>query len=113
VNAALKKILDTAAEDYRHPSFGADDLMILLQDAYKEALREAYWGLRDHAETYRATNVYRKARERWEASDRSDERLFHKASIHEHYARGVGAAARDIAEMLGVPEHEIERDDPS
>lgn len=31
---ALKKILDAAAEDYNHPSFGFDDLLIMLKDAY-------------------------------------------------------------------------------
>jgi hypothetical protein len=78
-------------------------------DQRAAVLIDAYWKLRDHAAGYRDTKVLRQARERWEASDRRDERLFHKVSIHEHYARGVEAAARDIADMLGVPEHEVER----
>jgi uncharacterized protein (DUF433 family) len=31
---ALKKILNTAEEDYNHPSFGLDDLLVMLRDAY-------------------------------------------------------------------------------
>lgn len=32
--ATLKQILDTAVEDYHHPSFGLDDLLIMLREAY-------------------------------------------------------------------------------
>lgn len=73
-----------------------------------ETLRAAYWLLRRHAESYRATTGFRRARERWEASGRSDAVTERKLLVHEWYARGIEAAARDLAEVLGVPEHEIE-----
>lgn len=75
--------------------------------AARQALTTAYWKLREHASAYRGTKGMRMARERWEAN-RDDHRLYAKAVIHEFYARGVEAAAREIAELLGVPEHEIE-----
>lgn len=72
------------------------------------ALTAAYWKIRQHADAYRATKGYQRAQERWEASGRRDDELMHKLSIHVHYARGIEAAAREVAEMLGIPEHEIE-----
>ncbi|MGC5019030.1 hypothetical protein [Micromonospora sp. DT47] len=92
------------ATEHGHPQ--PDDRML---NAYGEALlRDAYWKLRQHADAYRNTNGYRRAQERWEQSGGRDDELLHKLSIHVHYARGIEAAAREIAEMLGVPEHEID-----
>lgn len=71
-------------------------------------LQQAYWALREHASSYRGAQVFRRARERWEA-DRDDERKYSRYVIHEWYARGIEAAARDIAELMGVPEFEIDR----
>lgn len=73
-----------------------------------QTLRETYWKLREHASAYRDTRGFRTARERWEASGRSDDRLYTKTVTHEFYARGIEAAAREVAELLGVAEHEIE-----
>lgn len=77
----------------------------------RQALIDAYWKLRDHAEAYRNTTPVRKVRERWENTGRRDQELGRTAAINEFYARGIEAAARDLAEMLGIPEHEIERPD--
>lgn len=75
--------------------------------AYTATLTAVYWKLREHASAYRSTAGFRKARERWEAN-RDDERLYRRTALHEFYARGVEAAARDVAVMLGTPEHEME-----
>jgi hypothetical protein len=72
-----------------------------------ETLREAYWKLREHASAYRSTAGFRRSYEAWQA-DRDDPRAYQKHVVHEFYAKGIEAAAEDIAEMLGVPEHEIE-----
>lgn len=82
------------------------------------ALSEAYWRLREHALGLRSgfvyTNAQERAREAAEASREgmatgSDGRWREKALGLRSYARGVDGAARHIAEMLGVEEHEIER----
>ena len=73
-----------------------------------ETLTVAYWKLRDHADAYRNATVFRRARERWEAN-RDDERTYRRYALHEFYAKGIEAAAREIADLIGVPEHEIER----
>jgi hypothetical protein len=73
-----------------------------------QALREAYWKLREHASGLRATEVYRKASERREGT-------LGESPAHQRYrwleatARGIEDGARDLAELLGVPENEIER----
>ncbi len=79
--------------------------------AYTATLHDVYWKLREHASAYRSAQGTRKARERWEAN-RADTRLYAKALSHESYARGIESAARDIAELLGTPEHEIEAVEP-
>lgn len=70
--------------------------------------RDAYWKLREHASAYRGADVFRRIRERWEESGRRDHQAGRQALVHEFFARGIEAAARDIAEWMGVPEHEIE-----
>lgn len=78
-------------------------------DPREAALTEAYWKLREHASALRGTQVYRRAAERSEHE--------HGGRDHDRYrwleatARGIEDGAEDIAEMLGVPEHEIERGD--
>lgn len=70
-------------------------------------LRAAYWKLREHASSYRNTRAFRTTYDRWQAN-RDDPRAYQKHVIHEFYARGIEWAARDIAELLGMPEHEID-----
>jgi len=72
-----------------------------------QALRSAYWKLREHASSYRGADAFRRVVERYEASDR-DERLYRGVVIDEWYARGIEAAARDVAELLGIEEYDIE-----
>lgn len=75
-------------------------------------LTEAYWKLRQHASGLRSTKVYRKASERAEGT-------LHESPAYQRYrwleatARGIEDAAQDIAEMLGIAEHEIEEAAPS
>ena len=71
------------------------------------ALRQAYWALREHASGYRGADVFRRAMEVYVA-DRGDPLKARNALLHEWYARGLEAAARTVAELLGEPEHEIE-----
>lgn len=101
VSAALNPLIDVS---------GCPDTVA--EVATDAALRQAYWALREHASGYRATAVFRTTRERWE-SDRSDRRAYEKHVVHEFYARGVEAAARTVAELLGEPEHEIEEGGPT
>lgn len=93
-----------------HAAGFADAVMELVPDAERQghdALTLAYWKLRRHAAAYRATTAFERTRDAWQAN-RDDARLYQKHVIHEFYARGIEAAAREIAEMLGVPEYEIE-----
>lgn len=67
-------------------------------------LIEAYWKLRDHAAGSRETSVYQRAKEAYEAD------MTQRGYVAvEWKCRGIEVAARDLAEMLGVPESEIER----
>lgn len=76
-----------------------DDLLRLAEESRRNALLEAYWKLRDHAASRRDTASYRGAQERGGRS----------LLVMENRCRGLEDGARDIAEMLGVEEHEIER----
>lgn len=71
-----------------------------------QVLNDAYWKLRKHASGYRSANVFRRAMEAYEA-DRADPVKCRRAMNHEWYARGIEAAARTVADLIGVPEHEI------
>lgn len=79
------------------------------QETRRKTLIEAYWKLRDHAAGYRDADLFKKRQARWEG-DRNNSEYYHQYMIHEFYARGLEWAARDIAEMLGVTEPEIERE---
>jgi hypothetical protein len=72
-----------------------------------QALRSAYWKLREHASGYRGADAFRRVLERYEASDR-DERLYRGVVLNEWFARGIEAAASDVADLLGVEEYDIE-----
>jgi hypothetical protein len=72
------------------------------------ALTEAYWKLREHASALRSTKVYRQASERAEGT-LHESPAFQRYRWLEATARGIEDGAQDIAEMLGVPEHEIEK----
>lgn len=86
-------------------------LAAALPAAEAKTLNSAYWKLREHASGYRSAEVFRRAMEAYE-EDRSDPVKCRRAMNHEWYARGIEAAARTIAELLGVPEHELGDDDP-
>lgn len=93
-----------------HAAGFADAVIDLVDELHltrQAVLIDAYWKLRQHAESYRATPIFQRTRDAWQGN-RTDSRLYEKHVIHEFYARGVEAAARDLAELLGVPEHEIE-----
>ncbi|MEV1315350.1 hypothetical protein AB0J14_04615 [Micromonospora arborensis] len=79
--------------------------------AYTATLHATYWKLREHASAYRNTKGFRSAMASWEA-DRHNDRRYASAVLHEWFAKGIEAAARDIAELLGTPEHEIEPIEP-
>lgn len=70
-------------------------------------LEDAYRHLWRHAHDYRDARVFRRANERWQAN-RDDERARVQAAVHRSFARGIEAGARDLAALLGVPEHEID-----
>jgi len=82
------------------------------QRGRRQALIEAYWKLLDHADGLRDTETYRRF-----MRDRADESLPSQLRDSADRAiravrgkcRGLEAGARDLAGMLGVPEHEIER----
>jgi len=93
--------LDVLPEVSAGPAAGAGS-------ARDGVLVEVYWRLHDHAAAYRDTEGVRRCRERWQAN-RDDPEPWHLYAVHEFYARGINAAARDVEELLGVPEREIER----
>jgi hypothetical protein len=75
--------------------------------AYAATLHAAYWKLREHASAYRSTKGFRSAMASWEA-DRHNDQRYASAVLHEWFARGIERAAQEIADLIGVPEHEIE-----
>lgn len=77
-------------------------------DVRKQTLVEVYWKLREHADNYRNTAMFKKTYANWQA-ERDDKRAYQRHVIHEFYVRGIELGARDVAAMLGVPENEIER----
>jgi hypothetical protein len=85
-------------------------LHLLAREAAPAALRTAYWKLREHASGYRSTDVFRRRQEQFRA-DPDNAVLARGAVRDEWYARGIEAAARTVAELLGEPEHEIEGGD--
>lgn len=78
-----------------------------VEAAYRAALNTAYWKLREHASGYRGADAFRERMEAYR-ENRDDHLKARKALTHEFYARGIEAGARTVAELLGVPEHEIE-----
>ncbi|MFF0822372.1 hypothetical protein ACFYUR_18580 [Micromonospora haikouensis] len=73
--------------------------------AYTATLTHLYWKLHDHAAGYRATTGYTRSQERAKTGGERDKR---QAAMHRAFARGLEAAGEDIANMLGVLEHEIQ-----
>lgn len=73
------------------------------------ALTAAYRKIRDHADGYRNADLYRRTQERARTGSDSERRT---AAVHRSYASGIDAAGRTVAELLGIPEHEIERAEP-
>lgn len=73
--------------------------------AYAATLTHLYWKLQRHAAGYRDTVGYVRSQERARGGSERDKR---QAAMHRAFARGIEAAGEDIADMLGVPEHEIE-----
>lgn len=64
-----------------------------------EALRAAYWKLRGHASSYRSTGVFQRRQDSFRA-DPDNAVLARGAARDEWYARGIEAAADDLAEVL-------------
>lgn len=77
--------------------------------AIDTVLRHLYWQLREHASAYRDSDPVRQARQRWEENP-DDPRACTEHVGHEFYALGVEAAAREISELMGEPEHEIDQE---
>lgn len=67
------------------------------------ALTFAYRQLRKHADGYRDTDLYRLHQER----RYENPVIEHRATFDRGFARGIEAAARDMALLLGVDESEI------
>jgi hypothetical protein len=70
-------------------------------------LIEAYWKLREHASALRSTTVYRKASERAEGAGTLTH-AYQRYLWLEATARGIEDGARDLAELLGIEENEVE-----
>lgn len=64
-----------------------------------EALRAAYWHLRGHASSYRGTDVFKRRQAAFRAQP-DNPVLARGAMRDEWYARGIEAAADDIAEIV-------------
>lgn len=76
-----------------------------------QTLRAAYWEIREHAISYRATDLFRKRQAEFRTYP-DNAAVARGAARDEWYARGLESAARDIAKLLGEPEHEIAEPDP-
>lgn len=75
--------------------------------ALDASLRYTYAYVRHHAETYRQAGPATRARAA-SAADPLNARAERQLTVHTWFERGLQAAARDLAELLDVPEHEIE-----
>ncbi len=64
-----------------------------------DALRAAYWHLRGHASSYRGTDVFKRRQVAFRAQP-DNPVLARGAMRDEWYARGIEAAADDIAEII-------------
>jgi len=73
-----------------------------LEAALPHLLNGIYWKLREHASALRNTTVHRRALERWEASDRRDERAGRKVAWLEANCRGIETAADLVAELANI-----------
>jgi hypothetical protein len=73
-----------------------------------QALRSAYWKLREHASRMRSTEVYRRCVERAEYEQGDNAREYQRYRWLEATARGIEDGAQDLAEMFGIEECEIE-----
>lgn len=80
----------------------------VLSEEEKAILAKTYWKIRDHALEYRNTRAFKLCYDNWR-DNRDDPKAYQKFLVHEFFARGLEKAAHDLAEMLGVPEYEIER----
>lgn len=103
----VKPLWPDGPDRYVELMLARPDYRALAQSLYVGALRRAYEHLRTHAREYRGTKAFRETRARWELSDRRDDAAGRRAHIHEFFARGIEAGARDLAELLGTPEHEL------
>lgn len=87
--------------------FTAEEQDRLAATVAGDVLRGAYWELRDHAAGYRNAELFRRTYNAWQAN-RDDPRAYRRHIIHEFFARGIEAAAQDLAEslakILGIPE---------
>jgi hypothetical protein len=72
---------------------------------WTSALTAAYRKIRAHADGYRDADLYKRTQDRAKTGSDGDRRI---AAVHRSYASGIDAAGRTIAELLGIPEHEIE-----
>lgn len=79
---------------------------LLVAEARRRALSEAYRRIREHASGYRGAELFRRTRERWEASGRHDKDALAKVVTHEFFARGLEKAAGDVGDLLGITEDE-------
>jgi hypothetical protein len=79
---------------------------LLIEQARRQALSEAYWRIREHASGYRGTELFQRTRERWEASGRHDKDALVKVVTHEFFARGIESAADEVAALLGLDEND-------
>jgi hypothetical protein len=101
-----------AAELLHTPEARAAYHRAAVERGRRMALVEAYWLLRDHAAEKRQTSSY----VGWVAT-REDPRFSQQQRVHasdmarriEMRCRGLEDGATDIASLLGVEEHEIER----
>lgn len=76
------------------------------KDRAADAIRAAYWKLQRHAVSYRGTDTFQRRQTAHRAAPRNPE-LARGAARDEWYARGIEAAARDLAEILEA-EHETD-----
>lgn len=117
LNGALKRHIEWRQETAEQVFVNTSSLVEATARAAVEAaapliaeqvLRSAYWKLRGHASALRSTEVYRKASERREGT-LGESPAYQRYRWLEATARGIEDGARDLAELLGVEEYDIEK----
>lgn len=75
----------------------------------EEVLLIAYWEIIDQGKEFEESEQYKASLYLWKHGDRSDPHIYNHYYYDVAKAEGFMRAARDIAEILGIPENKMPR----